>query len=112
MTDIAYPAATRGIGARRRELAPGIGEAFDEFSRRVFADGALPSTTEQRTAVAVAHATRWPYRIAGNTTRTHRAGASDHVIMEPIWVAAEMRAGAACAHSTIALHSLDKGTHE
>ena len=37
-----YPPATREIGDRRRELAPAIHEAFDAFSRQVFADGALP----------------------------------------------------------------------
>jgi hypothetical protein len=29
--------------------------------------------------------------------------------MEAIWVAAEMRAGGAFAHSTVALHVLDEG---
>jgi hypothetical protein len=30
--------------------------------------------------------------------------------MEAIWVAAEMRAGGAYAHSTLALHALGNGT--
>jgi alkylhydroperoxidase/carboxymuconolactone decarboxylase family protein YurZ len=34
--------------------------------------------------------------------------ASDQEIMEVIWVAAEMRAGGAFAHSTVALHALDE----
>jgi len=44
-------------------------------------------------------------------TRAHaerrRAGASSEQIMEAIWVAAEMRAGAAFAHSVKALELLD-----
>lgn len=102
-----YPPATREIGHRRRELAPEIHEAFDKFSKQVFADGALPGKTKQLIAVAVAHVTQCPYCINGHTKLARRAGASDQEIMEAIWVAAEMRAGGAFAHSTVALHALD-----
>jgi AhpD family alkylhydroperoxidase len=56
--------------------------------------------------VAVAHVTQCPYCITGHTKLAHRAGATDEEIMEAIWVAAEMRAGGAFAHSTVALHAL------
>ena len=102
-----YPPATREIGHRRRELAPEIHEAFDKFSKQVFADGALPAKTKQLIAVATAHVTQCPYCIRGHTKLARRAGASDEEIMEAIWVAAEMRAGGAFAHSTIALDALD-----
>jgi len=101
-----YPSATREIGHRRRELAPEIHEAFDKFSKQVFADGALPAKTKQLIAVAAAHVTQCPYCISGHTKLAHRAGASDQEIMEAIWVAAEMRAGGAFAHSTVALNAL------
>jgi alkylhydroperoxidase/carboxymuconolactone decarboxylase family protein YurZ len=52
--------------------------------------------------VAVAHVTQCPYCIAACPP----AGAADEEIMEAIWVAAEMRAGGAFAHSTVALHAL------
>jgi len=104
-----YPPGTAEIGARRRELAPGIHKAFDAFSEQVFADGALPAKTKQLIAVAAAHVTQCPYCIAGHTKLAHRAGASDEEIMEAIWVSAEMRAGGAFAHSTVALHALDDG---
>ena len=106
MTSVVYPPATREIGARRRELAPAIHQAFDAFSKQVFADGALPAKAKQLIAVAVAHVTQCPYCIAGHTKLAHRAGATDEEIMEAIWVAAEMRAGGAFAHSTVALHAL------
>ncbi len=102
-----YPPATREIGDRRRELAPAVHEAFDAFSKQVFADGALPGKTKQLIAVAVAHVTQCPYCIRGHSRLARRAGASDQEIMEAIWVAAEMRAGGAFAHSTVALHALD-----
>ena len=102
-----YPPATREIGDRRRELAPAIHAAFDAFSKQVFADGALPAKTKQLIAVATAHVTQCPYCIRGHTKLAHRASATDQEIMEAIWVAAEMRAGGAFAHSTIALDALD-----
>lgn len=108
MTSVVCPRVTREIGARRRELAPAIHQAFDAFSREVFADGALPARTKQLIAVAAAHVTQCPYCIRGDTQLARRAGASDQEITEAIWVAAEMRAGGAFAHSTVALHALDE----
>ena len=112
MADVVYPPGTAEIGAFRRELAPAIHDAFDAFSRQVFADGALPVKAKQLIAVAVAHVTQCPYCIAGHTKLAHRAGAADEEIMEAIWVAAEMRAGGAFAHSTVALHTLGERRHE
>ena len=43
----------------------------------------------------------------GHAKLARRAGASDQEIMAAIWVAAEMRAGGAFAHSTVALLALD-----
>ena len=104
-----YPEATNEIGRRRKELAPEINDAFESFGRAVFKAGALPEKTKQLIAVAVAHTTQCPYCIAGHTRLARRKGASDEEIMEAIWVAAEMRAGGAYAHSTIALHTLADG---
>ncbi|MDN5918087.1 MAG: carboxymuconolactone decarboxylase family protein [Pseudonocardia sp.] len=101
-----YPAATRELAARRKELAPEINDAFEHFSRAVFADGALPEKTKQLIAVAVAHVTQCPYCITGHTKLARRKGAEPDEVMEAIWVAAEMRAGGAYAHSTLALHAL------
>ncbi len=101
-----YPPGTAETARRRRELAPEIHDAFDAFSRAVFRSGALPEKTKQLIAVAVAHTTQCPYCIAGHSQVARRKGASDEEIMEAIWVAAEMRAGGAYAHSTVALHTL------
>ena len=104
--DAVYPPATGEIGLRRKALAPAIHDAFEAFSRAVFRAGALPEKTKQLIAVAVAHTTQCPYCIAGHSQLARRKGASDEEIMEAIWVAAEMRAGGAYAHSTVALHTL------
>jgi len=98
-----YPDTSKQLAQKRRELAPEIYGAFRTFSQRVFADGALPSKTKQLIAVAVAHVTQCPYCIRGHTELALKAGASEQEIMEAIWVAAEMRAGAAYAHSVLAL---------
>ena len=107
MTDTVYHPTTPELAARRRALAPSIHGAFDDFSRAVFADGALPEKSKQLIAVAVAHVTQCPYCINGHTRLASRKGASPQEIMEAIWVAAEMRAGGAFAHSTLALHALE-----
>ena len=106
MDEMVYPPATAEIGHRRKQLAPEVHEAFQTFSRAVFTAGALEEKTKQLIAVAAAHVTQCPYCIAGHTKLARRKGASDEEIMEAIWVAAEMRAGGAFAHSTIALHAL------
>lgn len=54
MDEAMYPAATPEVYERRKELAPEINEAFENFSHRVFAEGALPEKTKQLIAVAVA----------------------------------------------------------
>jgi AhpD family alkylhydroperoxidase len=103
MTRPAYPNPDVQIAERRKELAPGIHDAFQEFSGQVFADGALDEKTKQLIAVAVAHVTQCPYCIRGHTKAALRKGAFERELMEAIWVAAEMRAGGAYAHSTLAL---------
>jgi len=106
MAERMYPASTPEIATRRRQLAPEINEAFESFSRAVFAEGALPEKTKQLIAVAVAHVTQCPYCITGHTKFARRKGASPEEIMKAIWVASERRAGGAYAHSTLALHAM------
>jgi AhpD family alkylhydroperoxidase len=61
----------------------------------------------------VAHTTQCPYCITGHTKLAKRKGATAEQIMEAVWVAAEMRAGGAYAHSTLALNALgETAPHE
>ena len=101
-----YPPATKELAEQRKSLAPKPAEAFKAFSRSVFAEGALPAKTKQLIAVAVAHVTQCPYCIRGHTTAALQHGATAEEIMEAIWVAAEMRAGGAYAHSALALDTI------
>lgn len=109
MSESTYPPVTRDLTESRRALAPELENAFRAFSQKVFADGALPAKTKQLIAVAVAHVTQCPYCIKSHTKAAHRHGATPEEIMEAIWVAAEMRAGGAWAHATLALTELGLG---
>lgn len=106
MDDHVYTLPRKELSQKRRELAPEVDAAFREFSKLVFADGALPGKTKQLMAVAVAHVTQCPYCIRGHTQAALRQGATEQEIMEAIWVAAEMRAGGAFTHSVIALDAM------
>ncbi len=71
MPEEMYRPTTPEIHKLRKELAPYAHDAFEAFSRAVFADGALPEKTKQL-------------------------------------IAAEMRAGGAYAHATLAIEELAK----
>jgi AhpD family alkylhydroperoxidase len=111
MSDPVYVPPSRELAQMRKQLAPGPDQAFREFSKQVFAPGALPTKTKQIIAVAVAHVTQCPYCIKGHTTAALREGATPAEIMEAIWVAAEMRAGGAFAHATLALDTIHAHEH-
>src|SRR5574337_1320443 len=103
-----YPESSRELNRQRQELAPEILAAFRNFSEKVFADAALTGKTKQLIAVAVAHVTQCPYCIRGHTELALRKGATRQEVMEAIWVAAEMRAGAAYAHANLALDAMNR----
>jgi AhpD family alkylhydroperoxidase len=108
MPEALYPTSSRALSDTRKRLAPEIHDAFQAFSQKVFADGALPVKTKQLIAVAVAHVTQCPYCIRGHTKAASRHGAAPDEIMEAVWVAAEMRAGGAYAHSVLAIEEMEK----
>jgi len=108
MSEIHYPKPTAAHAQRRRELAPAQADAFEAFSKAVFAEGALDKRTKQLIAVAVAHVTQCPWCIEGHTKGARRAGATPEQIMEAIWVAAEMRAGGSFAHTNLTMEVLDR----
>lgn len=101
-----YPESLADAARKRRELTPRQTEAFRAFSAAVFEDGALSHKFKQLIAVAVAHTTQCGYCIRGHTEGALKAGASEAEIMEAIWVAAEMRAGGAYAHSALAVDTM------
>ncbi|MCO5260635.1 MAG: carboxymuconolactone decarboxylase family protein [Crocinitomicaceae bacterium] len=101
-----YPEATSEIRKLKASLAPKQMDAWRNFSKTVFKEGVLDEKTKQLIAVAVAHVTQCPYCIKSHVPDAQKAGASKEEIMEAIWVAAEMRSGAAYAHATIAVDAM------
>ena len=113
MEDALYPPATLEIAKKREKLTPETLNAWRTFSRQVFTDGALPAKTKDLIAIAVAHVTQCPYCIRAHTKSALAKGATDKEIMEAVWVAAEMRAGGAVAHSAIAIDVMkEHASHE
>lgn len=106
--DVLYPQTTKELADKKAALAPKTLEAWRNFSKTVFEPGALDEKTKQLIAVAVAHVTQCPYCIKAHTKQAMRKGASKEEIMESIWVASEMRAGAAYAHATLAMDEMEK----
>ena len=106
MHDELFPPATPQMSKKRASLAPETTAAFRAFSKQVFAEGALDEKTKQLIAVAVAHVTQCPYCIRGHTKIAKHKGATPEEVMEAIWVASEMRAGGAYAHSALALDEM------
>ena len=106
---IPNPAPTpQQLAAQRRELTPDATAAFLAFSGKVFAAGALDAKAKQIIAVAVAHVTQCQQCIRSHTRSALRAGATPQELMEAAWVAAEMRAGGAYAHSNVMLAAINE----
>ena len=108
MQEQLYPVGSKELARKRTQLAPEISTAFKAFGAIVFADGALPAKTKQLIAVAAAHVTQCPYCIRGHTQAALEHGATEQEVMEAVWVAAEMRAGAAYAHAMLAVEVMNR----
>lgn len=105
MTETIQHPISSAASLRRKELAAGCRRVFENESQVVLADGALPGTTKQPIAVAVAHVIQCPSCIKAHIRLACRNGASGAEIMEAIRAAAEMRADDANAHSTLAMQA-------
>lgn len=104
-----FPKPSLKTNEKRAELAPASMDAWRNFSKTVFQEGAISEKTKQLIAIAVAHVTQCPYCIRSHTKQALHKGATQQEIMEAIWVAAEMRAGAAVAHSALAIDEMGDG---
>lgn len=100
--------STPEMAVKKADLAPNQVAAWRTFSNSVFKAGALDEKTKQLIALGVAHVTQCANCIKGHTLTASKKGASKEQIMEAIWVASEMRAGAAYAHGSIAMEEMDK----
>ena len=107
MANSVYPPASREFSQKRRVLAADIEAAFDAFSQRVAdGDAAREDQAGHRRRSRARHA--MPVLHQGHTKAALRHGATPEELMEAIWVAAEMRAGGAYAHSAVSLVAMDE----
>lgn len=106
--DNQFPEMTRELNTRKAEAAPEIIENWRKFAGSVFKEGALSVKTKELIAVASAHITQCPYCIRVHVQKALKLGITEEEIMEAVWVATEMRAGAAYAHANIAMDEIMK----
>ena len=92
------------VGESRGELY----EAYEKWSNRVFAEGALSKKVKHLIATAVAHAVQCAYCIDAHTRSAHGTGASREEIIEAIHVAGVIRGGSSLVHGIQALDSLEE----
>lgn len=97
---------------KAKELTPAAFEAFVNFDKAAMAEGALPRKTKELIAVAVAHTTQCPACLDIHTRGAKKAGATEQELLEAVWVAAALRAGAAVVHSSLSLSSFEEVSHE
>jgi AhpD family alkylhydroperoxidase len=91
-----------------RQLKPDYFKGFMDWDEMVFKDGALPAKTKELMAVTAAHVTACPWCIEEHVKRAIKQGAADEEIAEAAFVAMALRAGAAFAHSSIAMAVSDE----
>lgn len=72
-------------------------------------DGKIPWKYRELIALAVAHATQCPYCIEVHSKKAKKAGASKEEVVETVFIAAALRAGAAATHGSLALKFYDQG---
>lgn len=93
-----------------RRVARGFPEAFAAFAaleRTVFAPRALDTKTKELIAVAVTLTTQCESCIGLHTRKARLAGATEDEITEALFVAMELRAGAAFGHFRAATAAID-----
>ncbi|MDP2917422.1 MAG: carboxymuconolactone decarboxylase family protein [Dehalococcoidia bacterium] len=106
MPDYFYSLEARKYRGKLGELKGEAVQAFEQFNKKVFAEGALTLKQKELIALAAAHVTRCPYCIDSHAKKAKDAGATDEEIAEAILVAVAMSAGASMAHANIAMQSL------
>jgi AhpD family alkylhydroperoxidase len=111
MADHFFPHDAQKELQKLRSLKPDLYRAFHEFGQAVFKDASLPNKTKQLIAIGVAHVTQCPWCISGHTRLAKSMGITDEEIAETIFVAMEMRAGAAYAHGSIAMEAVEGHQH-
>jgi AhpD family alkylhydroperoxidase len=92
---------------RMAELQPEMFRKFVEFEEAVYGDDTLSAKTKELIAVAVTHVTQCEACMEYHTMKAKRAGATDEEIVAAVFVASELRAGAAIGHHAPSQRAMD-----
>ena len=110
MTDN-FPALRNELRQGYRDLMQAIPDqmkGFGDLHRAAVADGALPQTTKELMAVAIANCTQCDDCITLHMHDALRAGATPDMVHEAIGVALLMGGGPASTYATHALRALEQ----
>ena len=89
------------------EARPDLYEAYEAWSQKVFAEGALSRKTKNLIACAVAHALQCAYCIDAHSRSSFSSGATREEITEAVHVASVIRGGSCLVHGVQALDALE-----
>jgi AhpD family alkylhydroperoxidase len=107
MTHLPEWASTKWL-QRIAELQPEMFQKFVEFEEAVYGSKTLPAKTKELIAVAVTHVTQCEACMQYHTTKAKRAGATDEEIVAAMFIASELRAGAALGHHAASQHAMEQ----
>ena len=93
---------------RMAELQPEMFQKFCEFEEAVYENDTLPAKTKELIAVAVTHVTQCDACMEYHTGKAKRAGATDEEIVAAMFIASELRAGAALGHHAASHRAMDQ----
>jgi len=86
----------------------GLTDKYLDYHRGVFADGALTAKEKQLIGLAVAHAIQCPYCIADHTRACLKYGVTKEQMLEAVFAASAVRAGATMVHGMQMLEHVDE----
>jgi AhpD family alkylhydroperoxidase len=92
-----------------RDASPDLFQELNKVNEQVFAPGALSTKDKELIAVGAAHTTCCPWCIDVHVKKAKKAGAGIEEVAEAIFVGIALAGGAAFAHSSIDMQSLEEG---
>jgi AhpD family alkylhydroperoxidase len=92
-------------------LQPELFQKFVDFEQAVYRPGSLSGKFKELIAVGVTHVTQCDLCIAYHTRKAQEAGATEQEIAEAVFVAMELRAGAALGHFTVSAREMQRHQH-
>jgi len=93
---------------RMSELQPEMFQKFVEFEEAVYRPGKLSRKFKELMAVGITHVTQCQACMEYHTRMAKQEGASDEEIVEAVFIAMELRAGAALGHHGASARAMEQ----